>query len=387
MDTDVPLNRRGFKYKPAAPTDSLPCLKYATTDEPPYKARLSHFDRPYQVGLDPDCIRALTDAGWHSIRLNVGVSEGKWYFEYVIHKANEPGDIHSGPHARVGIARREAAILAPVGYDAYGYAIRDVQGQKIHLSRRVSFMEDELGFSTGDVIGFLIELPDIATQKSVVEDQIIRKTPGDPYGPGDDFLEAQSGKKRWKSSKKSERDQIAAIEHGNIKRDQVAIVYKGHTYYEQFEYQPTAPFEHLLNPVTVFGERAVKDEVPFRPAKLPGLRIVVYKNGKCIGTMFESLYAFLPPSLKLSKNQLLSRQYNDDGSLGYYPMASMFKQGEVELNPGPELKYMPEDLEEAIGNGTIRLLHERYAEQIAEDVVYDLLDEVEEEMARGLKVE
>ncbi|GME92582.1 unnamed protein product [[Candida] boidinii] len=53
-------------------------------------------------------------------------------------------------HVRIGFARREASIEAPVGMDGYGYGLRDKTGQKVHLSRPSHFMKE--GFGAGDVI-------------------------------------------------------------------------------------------------------------------------------------------------------------------------------------------------------------------------------------------
>ena len=36
-----------------------------------------------------------------------------------------------------------------------------------------------------------------------------------------------------------------------------SIKYKNALYYEQYEYTTTKTMEHLLNPVTVFGEKAI----------------------------------------------------------------------------------------------------------------------------------
>jgi COMPASS component BRE2 len=116
---------------------------------------------------------------------------------------------------------------------------------------------------------------------------------------------------------------------------------------------------------------------------LPGSYIRVYRNGRYIGTPFEDLYAFLPPASK--PLPALGGRELDDGTLGYYPAASCFKGGAVEMNFGPDWWDRPEE----IGEG-VRGMWERYEEQIAEDVVWDLVDEVDlgfVQIGAGKKVE
>ena len=58
-------------------------------------------------------------------------------------------------HVRVGWSTRLADLQAPVGYNEHSYGIRDIQGSRIHKSRR----EDTWGgieFGPGDVIGCAI---------------------------------------------------------------------------------------------------------------------------------------------------------------------------------------------------------------------------------------
>ncbi|KAI8443524.1 hypothetical protein BY996DRAFT_4552378, partial [Phakopsora pachyrhizi] len=59
-------------------------------------------------------------------------------------------------HVRISIARRESGLNTPVGIDGYSYAIRDKTGEKVHLSRLAQYGEPS---GSGDVIGFLVELP------------------------------------------------------------------------------------------------------------------------------------------------------------------------------------------------------------------------------------
>lgn len=77
---------------------------------------------------------------------------------------------------RAGWCQFLANPRVPVGYDEFGYSIREKDGSVFHCSRGKNYGES---FSTGDVIGFLIELPDFDSSKSHQEilDQIVHQYP------------------------------------------------------------------------------------------------------------------------------------------------------------------------------------------------------------------
>lgn len=102
-----------------------------------------------------DGLTVATEKGFRMCRANVGVKEGNWYWEAIIQNAQGSNNA-DGPHVRIGWARREACLNAPVGYDAYGYGYRDRTGEKLFCSRPQKFGEP---FETGDVIGLYIRLP------------------------------------------------------------------------------------------------------------------------------------------------------------------------------------------------------------------------------------
>jgi Set1/Ash2 histone methyltransferase complex subunit ASH2 len=60
-----------------------------------------------------------------------------------------------GGHVRIGWSMRTGDLQAPVGYDKWSYAIRDIDGSILHCSRRQDDWGGE-GFSEGDVIGCAI---------------------------------------------------------------------------------------------------------------------------------------------------------------------------------------------------------------------------------------
>lgn len=111
-----------------------------------------------------------------------------------------------------------------------------------------------------------------------------------------------------------------------------------------------------------------------------------------MGTAFEDLLGFLPPASR-PMPQVGAREGCDDGMLGYYPAISIFHGGAAEVNFGPDFWYPPpgytsNDEVDVVPtgekeSGKIRALSERYREQIAEDIVYDIIDEVDFWMQDG----
>jgi COMPASS component BRE2 len=66
---------------------------------------------------------------------------------------------------------------------------------------------------------------------------------------------------------------------------------------------------------------------------LPHSAMRVYKNGKLVGTAFENLLAFLPPASAPAKGGG-AREGFDDGLVGYFPAVSCFFGGIAEVNFG-----------------------------------------------------
>ncbi|KAK9365831.1 hypothetical protein V1509DRAFT_570203 [Lipomyces kononenkoae] len=348
LTEDHPFNRRGFRYIPCGAAPDLPGLMYRQIEVPPYWSRVNYADMSMQVLVDHCSATVVsTEKGYRMARANVCVREGKWFWECRVLKGNESP---TGGNVRVGWTRREASLETPVGFDAYGYGIRDVTGQKMHISRGSDCMKD--GFKTGDVIGLYICLPSISSQ-----------------------LGATLSKKSTKASKTLEfTNDIVS----NVVRDRIPIRYKGQLYFEQFECVPTKEFQDLLNHSS--SDDVLARELKLREQGIPNSSIRVYKNGKYVGTPFESLLPFLPPhSVPLST---LGARVVDDGALGYYPSISVYEGGVAQFNFGPDFDCFPADLRHdasstAALHERVRPMCERYDEQIAEDVVWDVVDEVD----------
>lgn len=305
--------------------------------------------------------------------------EGSWYFEVTIEKGvgepapGEKGGAY-GPHVRLGIGRREASLNAPVGFDGYSYGIRDTSGEKVHLS--VPKPYGSSGFGTGDVVGVFVHLPERTGDLRSVN-------------PRDPMYNANSPNP------------------AHIVRKRVAIRYKGQLYFESTEYAASKEMEDLAfktaDPVG-FAKAALEAQQkltakpppgrkkaptappppPPRPLPiLPGSEVRFYRNGEDLGPAFTDLYDWLPlkqhakrgttPSSKSAAAASARENRHDDGSIGYFPMVSVFGGGAASINPGPEFRYPPSLPEHAW-----RPLIDRYAEYWAEQAI---LDDIEDELA------
>jgi len=289
----------------------------------------------------------------------------------------------AGAHVRLGWARREAPLNAPCGLDGYSYGVRDKTGEKVTLSRPRPYGQP---FGTGDVIGMYISLPSLR-----------RPSPNDPHDPA------------------------------HIKRERIAIEFKGQEYFEALEYTQTKEMMALMDvkatdstslpssskksatvknvPERGRGTHSAPEPSLLRPLPvLPGSYAAFFINGSCPGPAFRDLYDFIPLPVpasthngqrekKRAKEGAREHKENpfDDGYLGYYPFISLFNNARVRLNPGPDFAFPPppdvdalftEGAEPSVEDGKERAwrpLCERYAEFMAEQWE---LDKKEEESAR-----
>ncbi|KAI7902895.1 uncharacterized protein BX663DRAFT_508795 [Cokeromyces recurvatus] len=340
---DHPSNRFGFKYTYCEPS-ILSLVGYqqvANKDG----CTLSITDKSPYVFVAKDGLTVTTEKGFRMCRANVGVKEGAWYWEAMIQNAAGPAN-DNGPHVRIGWARREACLNAPVGYDAYGYGYRDKTGDKLFCSRPSQYGEP---FQTGDVIGLYISLPT----------------------------------RPFKS----------------VTRRRIPIAYKEHLWFEEKDYRPSKEMEALKDPYK---------EVDYEPKILKGSSITVYKNGINQGVMFTDLFDYedfgsWPETIMAKRRQRAKKKrkqsskqqdelngqqrwtedppVEDDGTLGYYPAVSVYKGAVVTCNFGPHFQYPPTDQKE-----DWKPYCERYDEYMAEECVWDLLDEVSRSFKQQKKV-
>lgn len=305
------ITSEGFRYDPGRIDTLFANLKYVRAPPEPEVVQMNFLDRCKHLGIR-ESDGAISNAdGWRSARANVNIRAGSWYWEVDILRANEEGP--QGPHVRIGCARREASLEAPVGSDAYGYGLRDATGEAVTIARRRPFGEP---FQSGDVIGLHINIP--------------ARTPAQelPY---------------------------------NVYRTYYPLYQETskELYLESFDYLYTKRYDKLLRtketPVVDPGDR------------LPGSYLAVYKNGRYIGKAFEGLLDFMPPFSTLKAQD--TKVQADDGAAGYYPMLSSFRHGVARIRGGPAFKY---DLPAGA-----RPLCERIDEMAADSFVLDVLDDVE----------
>ncbi|KAL8834027.1 MAG: hypothetical protein Q9170_003958 [Blastenia crenularia] len=405
-------NKKAFRYTNCIADPAFPSSRwFRQTEAEPFHPRFSFQEASSHILFDSTGRSITTEKGFRMARANIAAREGRWYYECKILSGVKPPthdpavDPNSDPggHVRLGWARREANLDTPVGFDAYSYGLRDVSGQKVHMSRPKDFAPVNESFCEGDVIGLEITLPSLALHRKVVEGS---------YNKAVDVSD--------------DLDPLPATEAPDIIRDRVPIRYKGVVYFEQFEYSSTKDLEELMNPSSSVSTAAANTAStappnPNHPSvtlrTLPFSSVRVYKNGKMIGTPFKDLLAFLPPASKPAAQQG-ARDGLDDGMLGYFPAISVFRGGAAEVNFGPDFWCPPSDLAVPTANGGVtadeemdddgakeagergaralapkdpatqkqhshgknsqlRGMGERYVEQIAEDVVYDLVDEVD----------
>lgn len=364
----VPPNRLGYRYVPAGLTPPGKALLHRTIEDAPTSARVSWTDRSPFLKVSQDGLSVAGDKGFRSARFNTPLREGNWFFEIkVLEGGGDLGDRtisttpSKGSYVRLGFGRREASLNGPVGVDGYSYGIRDTTGEKVHLSRLKPYSKP---FGTGDVVGLYISLPP--------------KQPPDRNDPEDP---------------------------AHLKRERIAIEYKGQEYFESVEYPQEKEMVELMDLKKKAGAGDGGDDAAgpgpgngsnntSRPAtrksatvkNTPGSRkgvsrnagaagsqkpvvgrqlttlpdsfIAFFVNGECQGIAFQDLYSYLPlrrlPTAPPKRSHhanpepregLKERKPNprDDGTLGYYPFVSLFGNGRVKANVGPNFHFDPGD--------------------------------------------
>ncbi|KIK97408.1 hypothetical protein PAXRUDRAFT_31803 [Paxillus rubicundulus Ve08.2h10] len=393
------MNRIGFRYVPAGvspPGSVLPCR---TIQSAPPCFRVSWEDRSPFVKVKPDGLGLIGERGFRSVRCNVPLREGAWYMEVGIEcgGGDRPPDapdtnMREGSHVRLGWARREAPLNGPAGLDGYSYGYRDKSGDKVTLSRPRPYGRR---FRTGDVIGMYIYLPPMR-----------EPDPADPYDPA------------------------------HLKRERIAIEFKGQEYFESLEYAqskemiklmeftnkasvtaflPSAPPNKKSSGVKALPERKGPETETsiLRPLpELKGSHIAFFVNGECQNIAFSDLYDYLPlrttpASRKKDKENSKKRAREgaprehkqnpfDDGTLGYYPFISLFNYARVKINPGPDFEFPPpQDIESLLlgqsgedlklsPERTWRPICERYPEFMQEQWDFDVREEEEAKVEAAL---
>ncbi|KDO29021.1 hypothetical protein SPRG_06076 [Saprolegnia parasitica CBS 223.65] len=125
-------------------------------DAPPAEERrtVRFVEKGTLLSLADDGLTVTGSKGYCMARANCGVRHGRCYYEITLQPADVPY------HVRFGVGTKKADINAPVGFDEFSYAYRDLEGAVVHKSTR----RDGYGavFGPGDVVGALLVLPDRA---------------------------------------------------------------------------------------------------------------------------------------------------------------------------------------------------------------------------------
>jgi len=408
------MNKQRYRYTDAV--EVAPLVFHSQPSAPADTVRVCWEDRSPLVRVSQDGLTVGGDRGFRSARLNVPVREGKWYMEFHIERGGgDTSDVSGrgeGPpsHVRLGWARREALVNAPIGYDGYSYGYRDKTGDTITLSRPKPYGKS---FGTGDVIGMYISLP--PARQPDPEDphdpaQVVRKRQpvgirgriyheSVEYGPSkemDDLLE-----------RPPDRQLVVATQP--VKRGPQARPAGAPTDDPDFG-DPEARRAARKGSATVKNlpgsrSRSTKGEQADRDRPIPRLgrdaKIAFFVNGECQGTAFQDIFDYRPLRLtaamraakaKEKKGSFKERENPfDDGTLGYYPFISVYNSGRVRINAGPEFTFPPppdiDALCDAISAGEQlptqmadttrewRPLHERYAEFWSETRAFDERDD------------
>lgn len=370
LTPDVPVNRATFRYTPAGAAEPGKLVLHRSIENAPTTVRFSWEDRSPHIRISQDGLTIEGFGGFRSARCNVPVREGKWYVEFIIERAEDTDGQNLGKHVRIGWARREASLNGPVGLDGYSYGLRDVTGDCVTLSKLRPYGRP---FKQGDVVGMYISLPP--------------KRHADPNDP---------------------------LDPARLLRKRIPIGLKLQPYFETAEYPISREMKALSEqddrlppPVTSGKKRKVEarpaknvttgEQGPLRPLPvLEGSVIAYFINGECQGTAFTDIYDYLQlretTKRKAAKDRQalnLKERHNpfDDGTLGYYPMVSLYHEAVVRLNAGPDFQFPPpDDIDAVLGRvetpsmtRTWKPLSDRYEQFVAETFE---LDDLEEEMAK-----
>lgn len=406
---DIPLNRRNFVYRPCLPNPLFTELGYCTTEYPFDCSGINIQDRSDGVCLAQGTNSTLgvdDTQGWRTARSDVCIKEGSAYWEVEIVNNGVCEDdlenssaqqkrqfLNSSAHVRLGITRREASLEGPVGFDSYGYGVRDVSLESIHDGRLQQVLEKAPMLKNGDRLGFLVQLPSMEEQIKQSEEYTSRRLEAmishkiKKEQTANDDLENRKRSRRATTNADFQRALLEDINHRDVIRDHIPIRYKNQLFYEATDYVKTTKPDYYSS-----DKRERQDYYT-----LENSYMAVYLNGEPLGKAFEDLKPFLPPFSELqynekfyygywkhgtasetpegptpaSKGLILRNKYVNNNKLGYYPTVSCFKGGTARIiTTREQMRHAKPD---------IPVLDELYRAQTSEDLVWDIIDEVEEE--------
>ncbi|XP_033122323.1 set1/Ash2 histone methyltransferase complex subunit ASH2-like isoform X2 [Anneissia japonica] len=159
-----PYNKDGYRYiltesDPHSPATTFDHDQFIGKPIPAhlYRAALSTevllalHDRAPQLKISDERLSVTGEKGYSMVRATHGVNRGCWYYEVTIE------EMPPETCTRIGWSLSLGNLQAPLGYDKFSYSWRSKKGTKFHCSRGKHYSE---GYTSGDVLGFLIKLPD-----------------------------------------------------------------------------------------------------------------------------------------------------------------------------------------------------------------------------------
>ncbi|CAL9733234.1 COMPASS component Bre2p [Monosporozyma servazzii] len=442
---DIPINKRNFIYSPCSPNPEFTQLGYCTTEYPFEKPGFNVMDRSAGISFKDKSNQIVSvgkTMGWRTSRCDVCVKEGAAYWEVKVVKGGSTmhpiddkngvseDNIDSSSHLRFGVSRREASLEGPVGFDSYGYGVRDQGLESIHEGKLKHVLDTSNHvLKEGDTLSFVLNLPKFDAQVNQGKEYTSRrinalrnasmKQPASSTSiePWNTVTEEPTAKRRHKMDKNTDF-QLALLEdikYNDIVRDHIAIRYKNQLFFEATDYIKTTKPEYYSS-----DKRERQDYYSLENSFLS-----VYLNGVFVGNAFQDLNPFLPPFSELQYNEkfyagywrngeyiedqdednqtrnedaenvlvhnkktshkkglLLKNKYANNNKLGYYPTVSCFNGGEANIvMEKSKLKYFDTIVPpNSLIKNDIKTLDDIFMEQVADDIVWDIIDEVEEEV-------
>ncbi|SCU86673.1 LAME_0D07184g1_1 [Lachancea meyersii CBS 8951] len=409
---DIPLNRRNFIYTPCSPNPLFSTLKYATSEYPFDVAGFNYMDRADDMGVlghSNNAVKVPKPLGWRTARCDACIKEGTVYWEVEVLSDGDldlssdgalksmKDKVSSMPHIRLGISRREASLECPVGFDLYGYGIRNFSLESIHDGKMTQALPAGQ-IRAGDRLGFVLRLPSTEIQISQAKSFSAVKIAA-LSSSSENSTDGPVKKRAKKLSREFQKELLRDQDFSNVIRDQIAIRYKNQLFFEATDYVKTTKPEYHTS-----DKRERQDFY-----SLENSHLKIYLNGKELGVAFEQLKPFLPPFSELKYNEklyfnywrneaggsaetddlktgpesrrprnILRNKYVNNSRLGYYPTVSCFNGGSAKLlTAASDFKYWKSVRST---EPEIKTINEVHQEQIADDIVWDIVDEVEAEM-------
>lgn len=271
-----PFNKEGYRYVLAEADPHSPfrqdfdeAVEMAGKPIPGFLCRvfspesvlLALHDRAPQVNISDDRLALTGHKFYCTVRSNLYVNRGTWYFEAKI------ADLPEGAATRIGWAQKNANLQAPLGFDKFGYSCRSRKGTKFHESIGKHYSD---GYKEGDYLGVLIHLPEVEGQDYLppsYKDKPLIKFKSHLY-----FLEKDRLQENTKSVKPLSGSKIEFFKNGEPLGEAYTDIYAGEytpavatyrnakvrmNYGPKFRYPPKG---HKFRPMSQRAEEAALEQ-------------------------------------------------------------------------------------------------------------------------------